>query len=448
MVRTLTAVLVLGLLVFPVASSAGSVWRPISLPPGADYCTALESGSGYLYAAARSSGDVPLGVFRTPLDLPGNWEFLGLSGRPIWDLLAAGPAGEILLAAAGGDTLLFRSTDRGTTWRSARGLAGSRAQALAWNGTIPGRMYCAVHGESSDAFAGSSDLGVSWSFVSDLGGQNYFEFLSVPRDGSAGVSMITYDGYWTSPVLRSTNGGASWQYLSPASWNGPGQDLDRSVVVSDRLYGLIGCTEIDRWTGTTADPIWFAPFSAAGLELPPWAPGTVFAAGVSSGGLLQASFRNEDGLEWEPMNDGFPSGAGAGPDQNWWKFQLLAASDAPLLFFSTWSRGLWMVDLGELAATQRPPVRDKGIFTSFAAPNPGAGTFTIALSPAYAPDARFEVLDAAGRLVRQLGAGEIRSGALRWDGRTDAGEHAPAGTYFVSYLSREGRESRKLVLVR
>jgi glucose/arabinose dehydrogenase len=83
-------------------------------------------------------------------------------------------------------------------------------------------------------------------------------------------------------------------------------------------------------------------------------------------------------------------------------------------------------------------------------PNPAhvGGGFTVHFAPARASRALLQIYDPAGRLVRTL-QGAARSGAIRWDGRTEAGRVAPAGVYAYRLdLGATNRSTGKVTLVR
>ncbi len=66
-------------------------------------------------------------------------------------------------------------------------------------------------------------------------------------------------------------------------------------------------------------------------------------------------------------------------------------------------------------------------------PNPARGAVSLRIELPRAGDARVEVLDVGGRVMRSLWRGPLAAGAtpLRWDGADDLGNAAPAGLYFV-----------------
>jgi subtilisin family serine protease len=85
------------------------------------------------------------------------------------------------------------------------------------------------------------------------------------------------------------------------------------------------------------------------------------------------------------------------------------------------------------------------------APNPvrsGVGTLILARSVEIGSGAgRLWVLDAAGRRIRSLAAGE--GGVYRWDGRDGAGRTVAAGSYFVAGTARPGgqRAAARIVVL-
>jgi hypothetical protein len=83
-------------------------------------------------------------------------------------------------------------------------------------------------------------------------------------------------------------------------------------------------------------------------------------------------------------------------------------------------------------------------------PNPSWDAVTLSFAQPLAGDARIQVFDVAGKLVRTLTDEWIPAGArqLRWDGRSDTGWIAPAGVYVVRMESERGRLTKRLVRLR
>ena len=120
--RTVIFVLVCSLVACSPARS--NVWTQVPLPADASYVTAMTCGFEFLYASARDANDEDLGLFRTSLPAAGSWEYLGFQGHPIWGLLVVSGGSlrnldQMILVAAAGDTVMFRSEDGGMTWHRA-----------------------------------------------------------------------------------------------------------------------------------------------------------------------------------------------------------------------------------------------------------------------------------------------------------------------------------------
>ena len=82
-------------------------------------------------------------------------------------------------------------------------------------------------------------------------------------------------------------------------------------------------------------------------------------------------------------------------------------------------------------------------------PNPFGLETSIAFALPRPSLVRLEVVDVSGRLVRVLAGGPLSGGEhiYRWDGLTDAGHRAAAGTYFYR-LRCDGKDaSRRMVLL-
>ena len=83
-------------------------------------------------------------------------------------------------------------------------------------------------------------------------------------------------------------------------------------------------------------------------------------------------------------------------------------------------------------------------------PNPSRGSLTFTFELGRPGDARVEVYDLRGALIRTLMHGAIPAGRydLAWDGRDDVGRLATNGLYLVHARAGDYRASRSLVLMR
>jgi len=93
---------------------------------------------------------------------------------------------------------------------------------------------------------------------------------------------------------------------------------------------------------------------------------------------------------------------------------------------------------------------DVGAGRLAAAPNPFNPRLNIAFDAPVAGPARLDVYDLRGRRVAVLVDREIPAGRLdvTWTGRDEAGRTVPSGTYVLRLETREGRQVRKVQLVR
>jgi hypothetical protein len=83
-------------------------------------------------------------------------------------------------------------------------------------------------------------------------------------------------------------------------------------------------------------------------------------------------------------------------------------------------------------------------------PNPFSAKTRLRFDLSRPGDARLDIYDPAGRLVRTLFAGRRAAGvhALYWDGRGSASELLPSGVYFSRLAAAGTHETRKLILAR
>jgi len=61
---------------------------------------------------------------------------------------------------------------------------------------------------------------------------------------------------------------------------------------------------------------------------------------------------------------------------------------------------------------------------------------------------QLQIYDESGRLVRNLVAGDLSSGALTWDGRDNSNRELSSGVYFLKFKTEDYEETRKVLMVR
>ncbi len=190
---------------------------------------------------------------------------------------------------------------------------------------------------------------------------------------------------------------------------------------------------------------WLIDAQVAGEDSLNFDPGAgpVEAPWLAWGPYLWADGLNPrgDGLTWacaDFSSDGtHPSNSGR-----------LVVANALLDFFkSDATAEPWFLDPQVVSAPPPPPHAAPRLTVS---PNPSPDGVAIAFAARADVPWRLEVLDLAGRRVRDLGAG-LGAGntvTLRWDGRDDAGRGARAGVYWVRLVEPDGARGARAVLLR
>ena len=102
-----------------------------------------------------------------------------------------------------------------------------------------------------------------------------------------------------------------------------------------------------------------------------------------------------------------------------------------------------------LTSGQRLAAVSGHAFLSAAAPNPTNRGTSVTFGLARPEFVRLAVVDASGRKVRTLQEGMMAPGeyARSWDGRTDHLGNAPAGLYFITLQTSEGKRTSRVALV-
>ena len=220
----LATAIVLALLL-PATLAVANVWAPTGPDGGSVTALLVDPGDPDVVYAGTASG-----VFRS-LDGAATWTILPDSPNgfgTVFDLERG--AGGALYAAEGGG-LTQRSPDGGTTWIDVsipQAETGGADQALTADPLLPGVVYAF----SFQGIHKSTDDGASWQFLDS------FPTIDLPGepDPSVGVNDLTFDAagttIWASTnqgVYRSADGGASWQ---PASGGLAGDALQVGALAA------------------------------------------------------------------------------------------------------------------------------------------------------------------------------------------------------------------------
>jgi photosystem II stability/assembly factor-like uncharacterized protein len=371
-----------------------------------------------------------------------------------------------------------RSDDGGRSWyKPATGLNLPDVQDLAFWDDVRG-----LASGYPDSVSFTTDGGVTWSAAAlpnsiPNGVRGYR--LALPANG---VAFCAADGANGALVFRTTDFGATWTQRSTGipvntSWLGTVSFLDASTG-----YAGGGSTNLPRiWKTTDAGGSWVA-VSATGIpnfvsDLH-WFDQQTGLAGLSaaSPGVWRTT---NGGTSWAPVlamevpRFSFLGSRGYGRAGSFQYGQIAATHDAG----ATWEIVDLPADRGGTAVLATPdgflvggaesqilrateisstgvaslPVSSRDAAVSLrAAPSVGrdvALTWALPRGTSY----RVDVFDVAGRRVRSLVQGRVDSGGtgrVAWDGRTDGGSLAAAGTYFACLRAGTRMQAVTLHLLR
>lgn len=270
--------------------------------------------------AAGHEGSPGRPVAKGPIDPTQSFQFLVLSGAGgHFHTLLFSP--DLKALFAGTHLGLFRSEDRGLTWRlAASRFSGEDVHALAWD-PRGGILYAATHGQG---LLLSRDAGRRWNQADGLPGRDLHALALDPRQPHILYVWVVGHG-----LFRSDDGATRW----------------RGVAVPEALTGVeslaIHPEESERLYAGTAKGVWVSeaggrrwrlpagglPHRTAGVSVPPWRPDLLLAA------TLQGAFVGKaDGTEWKLL----PSHA------SWWGLMTGFAflSHGPQIVFAVTHEGV------------------------------------------------------------------------------------------------------------
>jgi hypothetical protein len=256
------------------------------------------------------------GVFRST-DRGLTWKSAnaGLAGSPLAHGIVAFPN-----AAGGTDAFLatgygvFRSTDRGSSWHSvSTGLTDRNVALLAVDTISAGSGYPTLYCATGSGVFRSTNGGSSWVVAnSGMPSSSLRDLVLYPTPGVAGsVSLLAIS--WDRGVFLSSNGGSNWSRLSGGlpDTSAGGQNL-AACTVAGKTYLYASYWNLGVYRSTDGGFSWSA--SNSGLSYPDvecfaWIPsgagGFTLYAGTSGGGVFRST---NAGSNWTSINDGLSSG--------------------------------------------------------------------------------------------------------------------------------------------
>lgn len=179
----------------------GAPWQEVAVPTGATPARAIRTGdrSGRVYLVGSAN------LFRSD-DWGDSWSTLtdGLPEGPVTTLLAAGPS-ETVLVVAGGE--LWASLDAGGTWHPrGTGLPSGAVEMVARDPDRPERLFAA----GADRLFRSDDRGNTWRALGEPLAEPNTRIRGIGLDASDTSIVVTTD----RGLLRSQDRGMSWEIMS------------------------------------------------------------------------------------------------------------------------------------------------------------------------------------------------------------------------------------------
>jgi len=431
---------------------AASDWESIQLPEDGAYATALAVGTEFIAVAVRNMEDDRLGVFRTSIDEPGAWESLGLEGVSVTSLIMANSSGSTVMAScSSGDDLIFYWSEPGGWVPRASGIDADAVVTLSGDRVNPSRVYASTSGpfsESGYGIATSDDDGQTWGYwqlcdndciTSGIRG------IDVKPFNDSVARATHFNGFWETELLITLDGGSEWEIILDHRFSDIySVDLCARPYAFETDFYLLGPYGIVAWENGTWIGGYATPFSGSwghlGIETPLWDPTRFYLAGVYEDGTPDVVVTEDPDLGWESIGGGLPPSSTLIPNQQWNKYQLVAAPDRPRLLLSLFETGLWILDLTGVVGVEYGVDRPTAGVVAY--PNPSPGDVTIAVrGDRRLLEHSLRVVDVLGRVVQTL---EVGSGVttLRWNGRDRVGREVASGVYRIAYYQPDGQVGR------
>ncbi len=362
------------------------------------------------------------GVYFSP-DGGATWSYRGLSGR-IYALAMLDGA----LLAGTSDSGVFRSTDRGLTWRRSAGGLEGRARSIGSLLAVDGALLAGT----SDGVYRSTDGGVTWSHESDGIVETLVPVNALAASGNdiyAGLGGFAVSGT-VGAVYRATEPSSGWEEVGMGDFGIMALAARYPHVWAGGYSLLMSWQELFRSTDRGAT--WTrTPFIDDGrphgvsalLSL-----GPDLLAGTDAGVFAS----NDDGITWFDYGGGMPS----------MRDVTALASDAGTHYAGLISGGVWKRSGSISSAVPRQLATRAELAV---VPNPISSVATLRYRVEREGSTRVELRDLLGRVV-----------ATPMQRRDDVGEHAmaidvaglEAGSYYMTVTTATGVATVPVTIIR
>ncbi len=328
----------------------------------------------------------------------GGASFANISPPPVGDVAFIAPfvvSPAFTQALYAGRDVVYRSLDRGGSWTAGGALNGNPLLCLATSTKNVALLYAgAVPTPAGHHVFLSADRATTWLDISaGLPNRYPMDIAIDPVDEL--TAYVVLSGFGTSHLFRTGNGGASWEDI-----------------------------------GTTLPDV---PTSAVLLD--PEQPVTIYV-----GNDLGVYASQDGGGSWQALGDGLPDAVIV--------MDLSLVPGARRLRVATHGNGVYERPL--LPPAPSTPQR-AGVVLEQNHPNPFNPRTTIEFTLARSAPVTLAIFDAAGRRVRTLLRGEMRSAggnSADWDGTDEAGRRVASGTYYYRIEANAASQARAMTLVK
>lgn len=249
-----------------LSTDSGNTWSQARYTTYPYYViTSLTSSSSGQYLALVNSN---YNVF-TSNNWGVNWNYRSTGSSESWKYIINDPTGAILLVFNTSNSIVYRSSDYGSTWTSSGQVRISDyVGALARNST--GQLFCA----SSTGVRQSNDFGITWNLISGSPAPSYL----VACD-SSGQYLLSYN---STNIYRSDNSGNTWSITDAPSlnWSKIASDSTGQYPVLAMGYGTYENTKGSIYVSTNYGANW----SKSDSPIRPWFDITYSSSGSKIAG--------------------------------------------------------------------------------------------------------------------------------------------------------------------
>jgi len=329
---------------------------------------------------------------------------------------------------------LYETTNGGSTWNLVTGLPAEFPLGICgmWAASED-VVYAVGRYAMPAAVLKTTDAGASWSYITIPARTLVDCYFPNPDVGYAVGSVGTFPDSSRAVVLRTTNGGVSWQTQHTSS--GLGEWAWKISFPS----ALTGYVSVERGSG----PMIFLKTTDGGITWTEKSCPNFNEQGIGFlndnvgwlGGWGNPTYSTTDGGDtWQTLNFMM---------QNLNRIRFVGDGIAYAVGKRVYRYGPDPTGVPDVFAAESGALSESS-------PNPFSTSASIGFTLLHPEHVKLEVFDVAGRCVRTILDSPASAGIHRavWNGRDAAGTLAPTGVYFWKLETKSRSEPRKMLLVR